>query len=194
MPLSPPRKANDEESNEKRLQESTSSKIISSEQQSLENLEAHVYIWIGGLDKLSPELWSYEEFLRDKLHRWVGGPPGGESDPNSGEENEYAEVDRRRAMNGKIVSSEQKGDEGVLPIFGHRVRDEFWSFEKGYTNLNHGAPHVLLRSLLTKSARFIHPSNHQEVTEHHPNLLSRLSETFKTRLRADLTLSSDGTT
>ena len=44
---------------------------------------------------LACRLWSYEDFLRDKLHLWVG---------NRTDKDAYAEVDRRRRMNGKIVS------------------------------------------------------------------------------------------
>lgn len=55
----------------------------------MENLvEAQVYIWIAPLSLLIPELWSYDTFIRDSAHKWVG--PGEDVDEN------YKEVDRRR--------------------------------------------------------------------------------------------------
>lgn len=69
---------------------------------------------------LEPMLWSYAEFVRDKAHRWVSAK----------EEGEYAEVDRRREMNGKIDHSQIQ--------FGERCREQFFNFEEGYINLNHG--------------------------------------------------------
>ncbi|CAD6582836.1 MAG: hypothetical protein CYPHOPRED_002132 [Cyphobasidiales sp. Tagirdzhanova-0007] len=56
--------------------------------------EATVYLWIASTDMLACRLWSYEDFLRDKLHLWVG---------NRTDKDAYAEVDRRRRMNGKII-------------------------------------------------------------------------------------------
>ena len=48
---------------------------------------AYVYRWIGGLRNLSPDLWKYEDFLRDKAHRWVG---------TSRDEAEYRDADMLR--------------------------------------------------------------------------------------------------
>ena len=35
------------------------------------------YLWTGHVSWLSPSLWSFEEFLKERLHRWVIGDPGG---------------------------------------------------------------------------------------------------------------------
>lgn len=59
---------------------------------------------------------------------WIG---------NGQSEAEYLEVDRRRQMEGKIIR--QNGHErNSLPEFGHSMRDQYFSFERGYINLNHG--------------------------------------------------------
>ncbi|KAI0661652.1 hypothetical protein C8Q70DRAFT_966296 [Cubamyces menziesii] len=52
------------------------------------------YIYAGPLRDLSPELWSYDDFVRENAWKWVG----------TGEREEYyAEVDRRREMDGKTL-------------------------------------------------------------------------------------------
>ncbi|BGP58510.1 hypothetical protein JCM8202_001174 [Rhodotorula sphaerocarpa] len=58
-------------------------------------LPASVYTWTAGVSRLEPRVWSFAEFLRDSSHRWVGV----EADQNP----DYAEVDRRRNMNGVIT-------------------------------------------------------------------------------------------
>jgi hypothetical protein len=81
---------------------------------------------------LEPSLWSYEAFLREKAHMWVG---------NGSSDAEYLEVDRRRQMEGKIVRtpSQQSQEPSIsLPRFGHEIRDKHFSMEKGYINLNNG--------------------------------------------------------
>lgn len=100
-----------------------------------------IYIWIDPLSKLEPSLWSYEAFLRDKAHMWIG---------NGHTDAEYLEVDRRRQMEGKIS---REGTVGVntnshLPKFGHTMRDKHFSFEKGYINLNHGGRGATPKSVL----------------------------------------------
>lgn len=66
--------------------------------------------------------------MRDKAARWIG---------TEGAE-EYAEVDRRRAMAGFITPPVEE-----LPVFGKEFRNKYWSFDKGYTNVNHGMPRRL---------------------------------------------------
>ncbi|KAI0833391.1 hypothetical protein BC628DRAFT_16836 [Trametes gibbosa] len=56
---------------------------------------AHTYIYAGPLSGLSAELWSYDDFVRESAWKWVGG------NPLLGEY--YAEVDRRREMEGKTL-------------------------------------------------------------------------------------------
>ncbi|TGZ79512.1 hypothetical protein EX30DRAFT_109658 [Ascodesmis nigricans] len=37
-----------------------------------EEVQAEAYVWIAGVEGLREEEWSYEEFVREKLGRWVG--------------------------------------------------------------------------------------------------------------------------
>ncbi|KAI0635850.1 hypothetical protein C8Q77DRAFT_1099974 [Trametes polyzona] len=62
---------------------------------------AQTYIYAGGLRRLSPELWSYEDFVRESAWKWVGAGSGS----GAAVENEeyYAEVDRRRELDGKTL-------------------------------------------------------------------------------------------
>ncbi|KAI1797200.1 hypothetical protein LXA43DRAFT_910390 [Ganoderma leucocontextum] len=60
-------------------------------------LPAETYIYVGPLDDLTPELWSYEDFVRENAWKWIGR---GALDDN------YAEVDRRREMNGNTLKTE----------------------------------------------------------------------------------------
>lgn len=91
-------------------------------------------MWKGDrLHRLEPTLWSFEDFRREKLHRWVGQEAGVE----------YAEVERRRAMRGEISPRETPG---VLPEFGRKMREKYWSFEEGWTNLNHGPSRLRFQS------------------------------------------------
>ncbi|CDO74958.1 hypothetical protein BN946_scf184945.g30 [Trametes cinnabarina] len=67
---------------------------------SLDNLpspiSAETYIYAGSISDLSPELWSYDDFVRENAWKWVG----------TGERDEYyAEVDRRRDMDGKTLQT-----------------------------------------------------------------------------------------
>ncbi|KAM0752245.1 PLP-dependent transferase [Meredithblackwellia eburnea MCA 4105] len=103
---------------------------------------ASIYLWIPTLyQRLEPSIWSFDSFLRDKAHRWVGA--GGDTNP------EYKEVDRRRAMKGVITPNEgvephgngnadnKRGEE--LEAFGREFGVKYWSFEPGWVNLNHGS-------------------------------------------------------
>ena len=58
------------------------------------SVQAQVYVWIAPTSLLVPQLWSYETFMRDCAHKWVG--------PGEDENEDYKEVDRRRDMNGII--------------------------------------------------------------------------------------------
>ncbi|RPD61226.1 hypothetical protein L226DRAFT_560363 [Lentinus tigrinus ALCF2SS1-7] len=60
-------------------------------------LPAQTYIYAGPLTDLSPELWSYEDFVRENAWKWVG---------RSALEDNYVEVDRRRDMGGKTLRTE----------------------------------------------------------------------------------------
>ncbi|KAG8956083.1 hypothetical protein FRC03_010973, partial [Tulasnella sp. 419] len=105
------------------------------------NLNTFVYIWAAPLSRLSPTIWDYDAFVKEKLWRWV-------DQGASGENSEYGEVDRRRNMAGAIVVPE--GGEGVLVDagnqasgkkeikFGHPMRKEF-GFAESHINLNNGS-------------------------------------------------------
>jgi len=124
---------------------------------------ASVYLWTAPLSRLTPSIWSFEQFLRDSAHRWFGA--GADANP------EFAEVDRRRHMRGVItprgvqVSAEAAladvvdtklrladADGGDSPQqyerFGRALRAKYFSHEPGWTPLNHGsygaAPHPVL--------------------------------------------------
>lgn len=68
----------------------------------LQSIEASIYIWTAPMHYLVPDLWSYEVFMRDNAWKWVG--------PTESKE-EYAEVDRRREMNGIIERASQNAIE-----------------------------------------------------------------------------------
>ncbi|KAI0775282.1 hypothetical protein BD413DRAFT_534727 [Trametes elegans] len=58
-------------------------------------LAAETYIYAGPLGGLSPELWTYEDFVRDSAWKWVGS--------GARDEDYYVEVDRRRELAGKTL-------------------------------------------------------------------------------------------
>ena len=59
---------------------------------------AHIYIWTDPLSRLLPEIWDYEQFVRDNAWKWVGD--------GSADNQDYREVDRRREMGGEIVRTD----------------------------------------------------------------------------------------
>ncbi|BGO96076.1 hypothetical protein NBRC10512_007186 [Rhodotorula toruloides] len=122
-------------------------------------LYAHTYLWTAPLSRLSPQIWSFEAFLRDSAHRWVG--VGAEWNPD------YLEVDRRRNMKGVITPRgvreaaghlvQEQGEQlkkeldklalengkeqenGGAVQFGRKLAEKYWRFAPGYVNLNHGS-------------------------------------------------------
>jgi len=42
-----------------------------------EEIEAETYIWVAGAHRLRPEEWDFEEFVRDKMTRWIGWDAAG---------------------------------------------------------------------------------------------------------------------
>lgn len=34
--------------------------------------EAETYIWVAGAHRLDPDEWDFDEFVREKMERWVG--------------------------------------------------------------------------------------------------------------------------
>lgn len=77
--------------------------------------------------------------MRDKAAAWIGN---GTTHPD------YAEVDRRRQMDGKIDYGTNAQD---LPAFGKAMREKCFSFEKGFINLNHGgrgaSPKIVMETM-----------------------------------------------
>lgn len=96
--------------------------------------------------------------MRDNVHKWIGAE--GEANPD------YSATDRRRGFNGAIQPSSsgketpervREVEEGVKEElkegekergkfetpegvkFGKELREKYWNFEAGWTNLNHGA-------------------------------------------------------
>jgi hypothetical protein len=110
---------------------------------------AYVYVWNKPpLETLDPEIWSYQAFLEDNLHNWVG-----EASKLS-----YLDVDNRREAIGRLTAERPTlpvitGSSGISLqlgntnpasdsnqveyIFGHAMRKHF-CFDEGYVNLNHG--------------------------------------------------------
>lgn len=57
----------------------------------------HTYVWCKSTSELRPDFWTFEDFVRQNAWKWIG--PGSEGNTD------YAEVDRRRAMEGIITRS-----------------------------------------------------------------------------------------
>jgi len=106
------------------------------------SIEAGVYLWTASQSMLEPTLWTFDEFMREKAHMWIG---------NGSDEAEYLEVDRRRQMEGKIV---YKQSNGAHPTFGHAMKGEFM-LEPGYINLNHGGLGALPKRVMEARRRWL---------------------------------------
>lgn len=61
------------------------------------SMEVQTYVWCKPISELRPDPWTFEDFVRQNAWKWVGAGSEGNTD--------YAEVDRRRAMEGIIVRS-----------------------------------------------------------------------------------------
>ncbi|KAF2702803.1 hypothetical protein K504DRAFT_444846 [Pleomassaria siparia CBS 279.74] len=50
------------------------SDVTQSEEDNVEGgeIEAEVYVWIAGKQRLEPEEWDFEHFVKEKMKRWVG--------------------------------------------------------------------------------------------------------------------------
>ncbi|GAA6056227.1 hypothetical protein JCM3770_002097 [Rhodotorula araucariae] len=123
-----------------------------------QSFTATVYLWTATLSRLSPSIWTFEQFLRDSAHRWVGV----DADTNP----DYAEVDRRRQMRGVITPRGVKDcveamcaevdarlreedaktetqhrfepKQGREP-FGRGLREKYFPTEPDWIPLNHGS-------------------------------------------------------
>jgi hypothetical protein len=111
------------------------------------HVKAQVYVWNKPpQETLDPAIWSYDTFVKDNLHKWVG---------SEAHRNSYADVDKARELVGidqsiiaqrmqktasaspqdlKSISSAGKDQEYV---FGHPML-KYFCFEDGYVNLNNG--------------------------------------------------------
>ncbi|KAG8764536.1 mitochondrial Homoaconitase, partial [Serendipita sp. 405] len=59
------------------------------------SVKAHTYVWVKPAKlTLDPAIWSYDTFVRDNLHQWIGSDASRES---------YTEVDRRRDANNQSI-------------------------------------------------------------------------------------------
>lgn len=56
---------------------------------------ANIYIWTNPVSELRPELWEYEQFVKENAWKWVGD--------GSAQNPDYLKVDERRDMGGIIV-------------------------------------------------------------------------------------------
>ena len=94
-------------------------------------IEVQTYVWSDSLDRLAPEIWSFDVFVREKLWRWVGRGSSTNAD--------YALVDERRALHGHVKESNSTLTREVNqpPEFGHPLLSQF-GFHPDYINLNNG--------------------------------------------------------
>lgn len=117
-----------------------------------EPIDASCYLWTAPPHWLEPSLWSFEEFLNERLHRWVSANP---------EEREEDRDLEREAItsqvpdgNGRFSPSVSVEDMATLiedydqlssipaaaatfPKFGNGML-KYFNFDSGHTNLNNG--------------------------------------------------------
>ena len=93
--------------------------------------QVQTYVWSDRLERLAPEIWSFDVFVKEKLWRWVGR--GSSDNPD------YALIDERRALEGniKISRSTLTREVNQPPEFGRALLSQF-AFHPDYINLNHG--------------------------------------------------------
>ncbi|KAM0789798.1 hypothetical protein ACM66B_006650 [Microbotryomycetes sp. NB124-2] len=133
-----------------------------------ETAPAEVYLWTDPLSRLEQSLWTFEDFMRDSAHKWIG---------KEGEQRgEYREVDRRRAMNGNITptgvkhvvekvkadlsNGAQHSNGGKeYEEFGRKLATRYFNFERGWINLNHGSYGVAPKPVLDSFRRHQDRSN-----------------------------------
>jgi hypothetical protein len=65
-------------------------------------VRADTYVWAQPTSELRPEIWSYETFVRENAWKWVGD--------GAADNEDYMEVEERRAMNGTIVRVAGEGE------------------------------------------------------------------------------------
>jgi hypothetical protein len=67
-------------------------------------VQAQTYIWCKPLSQLSPEVWSYETFVKQNASKWVG--------PDANRE-EYMILEERRELIGGIVRAVGRNGEVI---------------------------------------------------------------------------------
>lgn len=148
-----------------------------------------MYLWTAPLSRLTPSIWTFEQFLRESAHRWVG--VGAEDNPD------YAEVDRRRQMKGVItprgvqesaeaaleeVDAKLQAEQPAraapsangsaakeLASFGRSLRAKYFSHEAEWIPLNHGSSP---RSFPATSRPFAHSLARPQARTAQPRLPS----------------------
>lgn len=85
-------------------------------------VSTYVYVWAAPIDRLAPEIWSYDKFVSDEIWKAWAATDSNRPDP---------EV--------KILP---EGGEGtIVPKqkveFGHAIK-KYFNFAEGYVNLNNG--------------------------------------------------------
>lgn len=124
--------------------------------------KAQTYVWNKPpKDTLDPAIWSYDTFVKDNLHKWVG---------STADRASYADVDSVRnvvAAEESIIS--QRMQKNSLPptqkpsappppttkeeyVFGHDML-KYFCFEEGYINLNQGSYGTCPRPVFEASKR-----------------------------------------
>lgn len=106
---------------------------------------AFVYVWDAPIDRLSPEIWSYDTFVRENIWQAWANTDANRPDPE--------------LMSYTIAP---EGGEGILvPVqtaapktkFGHAVR-KYFNFAEGYVNLNNGKRNCGLCPVWTSLTRY----------------------------------------
>jgi hypothetical protein len=130
------------------------------------HVKAHVYVWNKPpQETLDPAIWSYDTFVKDNLHKWVG---------SEAYRNSYADVDKARELVGidqSIVAQRMQKTTSASPqdlksisspgkdqeyVFGHPML-KYFCFEDGYVNLNNGRflHEILLYAAASDACRFL---------------------------------------
>ena len=115
------------------------------------------------VSRLESRLWSYDVFVKEKLHRWVDRERDPEIYGDSGKD-EQTEIEKRldTMRNGAIATLDAEVGYDIprtpneVPEFGHGML-KYFGFALGHTNLNNGMHcaylHPMLYSVLVLMAR-----------------------------------------
>lgn len=121
-------------------------------------MSAHTYIWANDANSLLPEFWSFDEFVQEKLWRWVG--------KGSLDNEDYYIVDERKAFNSSpMLSNFSNLTISDPPPLGRALRSQF--FFEDYVNLNNGSYGSLPRPVAAACQKL------EEEVEARPDLFIR---------------------